>query len=688
MPDSPPPEDSLTLEGIGGLFNGEVYVLLPGQSASVGSSSLATFSVTACRNYRRLEAGPHIDSLLSRMSPEHLRFVYVGGGRLIIENLVGLHAKAGRRPFERRTEVDLGQGRVVVEFGYGERLVASTPSSPPELVELAPPPDGAAEVEGVFMALLAASGPPADRPEPEPEPPLALAPPPGETPLPPTERPDGEPSDGAAAAGPDSRTARRTQSGRSFFRPSPAVLLSVLFHLVVILGLFSYMTILRTRERARLTEVKVKAPETAITVPETPPPDPSSDEAAAIAEQTGQEPALPTFKESETGSPVAEEDTGPPADVEPGAPGEGLSGLVGIGPGGAGAPGGRSGTGPVTRKRGGGAVAATVDRGLGWLLRHQIEDGSWRGAASLACGRCSGPGKRDYPAAVTGLSLLAFVGAGHTHRAGDHRTEVKNAARFLVGRQRDDGASHPKDVSGDEREMYGNAMATLALSELFAATGSQYLKAPVERGVRYIERAQAPYAGWRYRPHERDSDTSVTVWQMLALISAGRAGVRVNPATFVGARRWLSSMTEPSTFRVGYNRRGRGSVGITATALALRLILRDRRSEPEVSGGIDLLKANPPVWPAAADPTSVGNPPDVCYWYFGTLATRRLGDSDGRAWSRAMESLLLSRQSRSGHEDGSWPPPGRWSRIGGRPFTTAMCILMLEMLEDYEGVFR
>ncbi|MHC4471136.1 MAG: hypothetical protein ACYS99_09255 [Planctomycetota bacterium] len=679
MSEGNPPEDALTLEGVGGLFNGEAYVLMPGQSASVGASSLASFSVTVCRNYRRLESATPLGSLLSRMAPEHLRFVYLGEGRLIVENLAGRYAKVGRRPFERRSELDLRQGRVEIEFGYGERLLASVPGSPAELVEFAPPVDEAAEVEGVFMALLAPSG--RLRESLESQEALTIGPPP-EDPPPTTEAIATEEPDEAGA-----EETRRPRQRTGFFRKSPALLISVLFHAVVILGLFSYMTILRSRERAFTTEVTVKAPETYIT-PADPVPAEPPDQDAVAEEAPDEGPALPSFEEQETGEPSEAEDTGVPSEVAPGPPGEGLSGLVGVGPGGVGAAPGSRGSGRVARKRGG-AVDAAVDRALAWLARHRLADGSWGGEASLSCGRCTGAGRKDYRGALTGLSLLAFVGAGHTHRGGEHREVVKAAARYLVGRQTPDGSFHPKaSLEPDEREMYGEAMATLALSELYRASGSSFLRAPVERGVRFIERAQAPYAGWRYRPHERESDTSVTGWEMLALVSAGRAGIRVNPAAYVGVRTWLGRMTEPGTYRVGYNRRGRGSVGMTATALSLRLLMRDRRAEPEVRGGAKVLAANLPVWPATGEPSPAGNPPDICYWYFGTLASHRLGDSEWRDWSRALGRALLPRQDRSGHESGSWPAPGRWSRIGGRVFTTAMGVLILELIEEYETAFR
>jgi hypothetical protein len=147
-------------------------------------------------------------------------------------------------------------------------------------------------------------------------------------------------------------------------------------------------------------------------------------------------------------------------------------------------------------------------------------------------------------------------------------------------------------------------------------------------------------------------------------------------------------MTEPETYRVGYDKRGRGSVGMTAAGLAMRLLMADRKSEPEVKGASAILAANLPSWPTAGETGQPGNPPDICYWYFGTLSCSRLATKHWVDWKRQIVGLLLTRQAREGHEAGSWPPPGRWGRIGGRVLTTAICVLVLELAQEYGTAFR
>ena len=54
---------------------------------------------------------------------------------------------------------------------------------------------------------------------------------------------------------------------------------------------------------------------------------------------------------------------------------------------------------------------AAVTEGLNWLKRNQTKDGSWSltGPYSDGC-------YNENPTAATAMALLAFQGAGHTHR--------------------------------------------------------------------------------------------------------------------------------------------------------------------------------------------------------------------------------------------------------------------------------
>ncbi|MEN8151095.1 MAG: prenyltransferase/squalene oxidase repeat-containing protein [Planctomycetota bacterium] len=670
MGEPDPNPDSLTLEGVGGLFNGEVFVLVPGQSGTIGRSSIATFPVTVCRNYRRLDGDPSRDGLLEAMHPEHVRFLYVGGGRLIVENLAGRDVDVGHHAVPDRLDVDLAKGGVEVRFGYGERILATFPGSAAELQELAPRRDPLAAAEGVFMALLRPDGTLAVG---DVEEEYSLAPTGEESG--PTADPESdtgeipEISDAEIAA---AREKARPKRRRRFFGLRPSVFFSVLFHLVVVLGLFSTIHIME-RHGAGENRVATVAMEAPTPPSDTPKPTPRSDE--EVEQKTTDVEPTPVVDDSR--SETFTDDAGESPAEGPGRDGDGPDGMVGIGAGGLSDQGSIGAPAPNSGDAGG-KKYAPLSRALAWLATHQRKDGAWGGISSIeGCGKCTAPAQREYEVAMTGLAILAFTGGGSSHRKGPHARRVMRAVRWLVKRQQKDGSFHGSNTAREDREIYGEAIAAYALAELCRIDGTPLLRAALARALRHLERAQAPYAGWRYQPGEAESDTSVTAWAMLAFSTAERAKVAVNPMVEVGARAWLGTVTDPKTLRIGYRHRGRGSLGMNAAGLSMMLAMdRTRFSQPIRAAG-QLLKANPPVWPEPGEAAPPGNPPDMNYWFFGTMAARRAGGDFRRNWTRTIRRLLVKNQESGGHERGSFTPCGRWSRAGGRVYATATAALCL-----------
>jgi hypothetical protein len=92
--------------------------------------------------------------------------------------------------------------------------------------------------------------------------------------------------------------------------------------------------------------------------------------------------------------------------------------------------------GDLVRDGGGSAESeAAVARGLNWLAAHQRADGSWHfNHQNETCnGYCRHPGTFPSTTGSTGLALMAFLGAGHTHQAGEHRAVVSKGLYYLCG---------------------------------------------------------------------------------------------------------------------------------------------------------------------------------------------------------------------------------------------------------------
>ena len=78
---------------------------------------------------------------------------------------------------------------------------------------------------------------------------------------------------------------------------------------------------------------------------------------------------------------------------------------------------------------------AAVREGLLWLKRNQHKDGSW----SLSGPYDDGAPYNDNKVAATAMALLAFQGAGHTHREGEFKDVVARGWATLLKMQNADG---------------------------------------------------------------------------------------------------------------------------------------------------------------------------------------------------------------------------------------------------------
>ncbi len=124
------------------------------------------------------------------------------------------------------------------------------------------------------------------------------------------------------------------------------------------------------------------------------------------------------------------------------------------------------------------------------------------------------------------MALIAFAGAGHTHRAGDYQSQVEKGLKYLLKLQDSEGF-FCRDAP-DRHQMYSQAQVTIVLGELLGMTADETLRKPLRLAIEFAEQSQSREGGWRYIPRE-DSDTSVTGWYVMALMSGQMAGVSTDP---------------------------------------------------------------------------------------------------------------------------------------------------------------
>ena len=189
---------------------------------------------------------------------------------------------------------------------------------------------------------------------------------------------------------------------------------------------------------------------------------------------------------------------------------------------------------------------AAVKAALAWLAANQAPGGRWEARRLGAGGARARDGQDRYGAGstadtgITGLALLSFLAAGHTHVQGDYQATVRRGLEFLMSMQDRDGNLGAS--TNMYEKMYCHAMATCAISEAYAMSRDERLAPTVRRAVKFSLAAQDHTSGgWRYAAGQ-EGDTSQLGWQVMALKSAQLAGIDMPDATRAGIERFLKNV--------------------------------------------------------------------------------------------------------------------------------------------------
>lgn len=333
---------------------------------------------------------------------------------------------------------------------------------------------------------------------------------------------------------------------------------------------------------------------------------------------------------------------------------------------------GRSGS---TRQKmlqeGGGNTAseAAVAKGLKYLQRKQKADGKWV---------LDGDQAYDDPAAATGLALLPFLAAGQTHKPmkgekeSSYAKTVQYGLDFLRGRQKANG-------SFGCRQLYGEAIATMALCEAYGMTQDPTLKKSAQLGIDFLVKAQHSVGGFRYTPGQA-GDTSVTGWCCQALQSGYLAGLSVPREALYKIGNFLDTVQTQNGAAYGYTGPG-ASAALTAVGLLCREYLGWGPKNPTLAAGVENLKRNPPQ-------KGKGN---TYYYYYATQVMHFFGGEDWlKFWNPKMRDLMIDTQDNSSTpNNGSWAPEGdHTGRVGGRLTSTCLSLLTLEVYYRHLPLYR
>jgi hypothetical protein len=323
-----------------------------------------------------------------------------------------------------------------------------------------------------------------------------------------------------------------------------------------------------------------------------------------------------------------------------------------------------------------------VARGLAWLAKQQKKDGGWE----------FDQGSKDERAAATGMALLAFLGAGETHKnaKGKYTDVVKNGVGWLVKICPEKGPN----AGRMSVNMYSQAIATLALCEAYGMTLDPALRQQARAAISHIQRAQGPNGSWAYAAGG-NGDTSIVGWQIQALQAAKHCGdIVVDDRVITRAIKFLDlAAAGEKKSMYGYNDNAGAQPGTSLTAVGLlcRYYIDGWRADhPGMLDGVDgLVKAH------LQKPAAPGEIKNMYYYYYATQVVRLSEDEVWATWNEGgkvggkrqggMRDVLIGAQVRKDGDDaGSWDPEiGFIGSSCGRLGTTAICLLNLEVYYRY-----
>ncbi len=324
-------------------------------------------------------------------------------------------------------------------------------------------------------------------------------------------------------------------------------------------------------------------------------------------------------------------------------------------------------------------------RALTYLKSTQQADGGW----DAGFGRAT---------SVTSLAVLAFLAAGHVPDApGPYRQTVERGIRYVVDHQRPNGLLVSNTSHGP---MYCHGVSTLMLAEVAGMIGDDpelesRCRSALARAVKLTLLAQnlvknpGHSGGWRYQPTSRDSDLSVTGWQVMALRAAKGAGCSVPAENIDRALDYIRLCAAKEENDEPANRPAPppGSLGFcyqpgggapnnprTGTAI-LALEICGTHNSPEAQAGARYLLAHPARWE---------NPYFFYEAYYCPQALFQVGPDAFAAYASKLFAILLEHQD----PDGSWLSADGNERAVGRVYCTAMGVLALAVEYRYLPIYQ
>ena len=303
-----------------------------------------------------------------------------------------------------------------------------------------------------------------------------------------------------------------------------------------------------------------------------------------------------------------------------------------------------------------------VMKSLRWIKSKQKPDGSW---------------EKKYPVAMTGFSVLAYLGHCETPNSEEFGDSVTRGILYLIDKgMKNDGRLCSGAPTG-HAWVYEHGIATYALAEAYTFCNKLGINIPnldtvTKQAGDVIMEGQAKSGGWVYEfdAGSSDGDNSVGFWQIQALKACKHTGLWEEDAfkdTIKKALGYLKNV-QGSNGGIGYRSNPSVRPALTGGGV-LAYQMWDKSSDSVVRDGIKYIRKNTEFdW---EDESS-----NLYYHYYNAQAMINRGGDDWDDYNALFRDKLLAAQN----EDGSW---WRGEKVhhgaNGPHMATCLATFMLEV---------
>lgn len=314
-------------------------------------------------------------------------------------------------------------------------------------------------------------------------------------------------------------------------------------------------------------------------------------------------------------------------------------------------------------------VETAVERALEFLADQQQAQGSWR---TDAWGEST---------AITSLAIMAFLAAGHVPGEEPYGETISRGIRWVVSQQEDNGMLVSR--SRTHGPMYSHGICALMLAEVVGMVDeadAPVVRRALERAIKLILESQAVSknarhaGGWRYQTQSRDSDLSVTGWQVLALRAAKDIGCDVPAEAIDQAIEYVKNCGVRDNRGFGYQPGNGPTPTLSGTGITCLEVCGAHHTD-EALGAARWLIDNPLRTRSS-------------YFYYGVYYTsvgmyKIGGDLDKRHREALLEELLPIQDA-----DGGWSPQHGSERNAGRIYATSLTVLALAVEFGFLPIYQ